>query len=158
VTNTLPDFKTALETTINGFVGAKFAGVGLVVSIDTFTSGVVATQAGVLRLTSNSPDQPNVTIRSAAANDFAAPMMFGIDNGGIEVARYSNMRPVPNGTFFSGLTFSECVLRSAAKRDDGCCLRRSSLAAPGTYRGEPGDATAGRRELCRFSRRAHWLA
>jgi uncharacterized protein len=107
VTNTLPEFKTALETVINGFVGAKFAGVGLVVSIDTFASAVVGTQAGVLRLTSNSPDHPNVTIRSAASNDFAAPFMLGIDNGGIEVARYSNMRPAPNGTFFSGLAFND---------------------------------------------------
>jgi phage tail sheath protein FI len=128
VTNTLPDFKTALETTINGFVGAKFAGVGLVVSIDTFASGVVATQAGVLRLTSNSPDQPNVTIRSAAANDFAAPMMLGIDNGGIEVARYSNMRPVPNGTFFSGLTFSDLTAGASGLNAFSAVLQNAMTA------------------------------
>lgn len=107
----LNDFRNALSLVINNAVSAKFAGVGLVVSIDNFATGIAATPAGgVLRLTSNSNDQPNVTIRSAASNDFAAPMMFGIDNGGIEVARYSNMRPVPNGTFFSGGNLNDLTL------------------------------------------------
>lgn len=107
---TLANFRTALELVINNAVSAKFAGVGLVVSIDNFATGGVDPAGGVLRLTSNSNDQPNVNIRSAGSNDFASAFMFGIDNGGIEVARFSNMRPVPNGTFFSGGNLNDFTL------------------------------------------------
>lgn len=58
--------------------------------------------ARVLRITSDVADFTRVTIRRAAADDFAGPMMFGLDQGGIEVARYSNMRPVYNGSVFVG--------------------------------------------------------
>ena len=38
----------------------------------------------------------------AASNDFAGPMMLGVEQGGIEVARYSNLRPVFTGTAYVG--------------------------------------------------------
>lgn len=56
----------------------------------------------VLRITSDFGDVSSVQIRRAPANDFATAMMFGLDQGGVEVARYSNMRPAPNGTVFVG--------------------------------------------------------
>ncbi len=58
--------------------------------------------ARVLRITSDSANFSRVTIRRATADDLAGPMMFGLDQGGIEVARYSNMRPVYNGSVFVG--------------------------------------------------------
>ena len=58
--------------------------------------------ARVLRITSASGDFSRVTIRRAATADLAGPMMFGLDQGGIEVVRYSNMRPVYNGAVFVG--------------------------------------------------------
>ncbi|MBV9210298.1 MAG: phage tail sheath family protein [Acidobacteria bacterium] len=36
----------------------------------------------------------------------ATLLMLGLDQGGIEVARYSNMRPAPNGSFYAGGTSS----------------------------------------------------
>ncbi len=42
----------------------------------------------------------SVRIRRAATGDYAGPMMFGIDQGGIEVNRYSGFRPVPTAAFF----------------------------------------------------------
>lgn len=56
----------------------------------------------VLRLTSDSGDKTSIRVRRAAANDFAGPMLLGTEQGGIEVARYSNLRPVPTGTVFMG--------------------------------------------------------
>lgn len=56
----------------------------------------------VLRITSDIADFSRVHIRRATVNDFAAPMMLGLDQGGIEVVRYSNMRPVYNGSVFVG--------------------------------------------------------
>ena len=60
-------------------------------------------RAVVPRVSSASTDPfAGVRIRRASANDFAVPMLFGIDQGGIEIARYSNMRPVFSGTAFVG--------------------------------------------------------
>ena len=108
--NNLANFRTGIEGVLNGAIAGKFAGVTVTIGVDNFATLGVDAAGGVLRITSNSDDQPNVTIRSAAANDMAAAMMFGIDNGGIEVARYANMRPVPNGTFFSGGNLNDPTL------------------------------------------------
>ena len=68
---------------------------------------IEADKVVVLRLTSATAAAPlpgpvSVQIRRAPANDFAGPMLLGIDQGGIEVARYSNMRPAFTGTAFAG--------------------------------------------------------
>ena len=57
----------------------------------------------VPRLTSTSATESSagVRIRRAPTNDFAGPMMLGVEQGGIEVARYSNMRPVFTGTAYA---------------------------------------------------------
>ncbi|MEN8128335.1 MAG: phage tail sheath subtilisin-like domain-containing protein [Planctomycetota bacterium] len=91
-----------IKNRIDAAIAPVLAGVTVTVSIDTFATPAPNPNGGVLRISADHNDGPNVTIRSASSNDFAAPMMFGIDNGGIEVARFSNMRPVPNGAFFSG--------------------------------------------------------
>jgi uncharacterized protein len=108
--NNLANFRTGIEGVLNGAIAGKFAGVTVSVSVDNFTPAGADPAGGVLRITSNSDDQPNVTIRSAAANDMAAAMMFGIDNGGIEVARYANMRPVANGTIFTGGNLNDLTI------------------------------------------------
>ena len=63
---------------------------------------IEANRVLVFRITSDSGDKTSVRIRRAAANDFAGPMLLGVEQGGIEVARYSNLRPVFNGTVFMG--------------------------------------------------------
>jgi phage tail sheath protein FI len=63
---------------------------------------IEANRVLVFRITSDSGDKTSVRIRRAAANDFAGPMLFGVEQGGIEVARYSNLRPAFNGTVFMG--------------------------------------------------------
>jgi phage tail sheath protein FI len=63
---------------------------------------IEANRVVVLRLTSASGDRTSVRVRRAGANDFAAPMLLGVEQGGIEVARYSNLRPVFTGTAFVG--------------------------------------------------------
>lgn len=63
---------------------------------------IEANKVVVLRLTSASGDRTSVRIRRATTNDFAGPMLLGVEQGGIEVARYSNLRPVFNGTVFVG--------------------------------------------------------
>lgn len=56
----------------------------------------------VLRILSDTPPQSSVRIRRSPVNDLAGPLMLGLDQGGIEVVRYSNFRPVPTATFLTG--------------------------------------------------------
>ena len=75
---------------------------GLQVTCNWRTSG----DFSALRIISNgtAPIQPNqrksVRVRRSTSQDFAVPMMLGLDQGGVEVARYSNYRPVPTAAYF----------------------------------------------------------
>lgn len=60
----------------------------------------------VLRITSDDDPKTSVHIRRALRNDLAGPLMLGLDQGGIEVFRFSNLRPRPNGLVFLGDTLS----------------------------------------------------
>lgn len=60
----------------------------------------------VLRITSDDDPKTSVHIRRAPRNDLAGPLMLGLDQGGIEVVRFSNLRPRPNGLVFLGDTSS----------------------------------------------------
>lgn len=62
---------------------------------------MLAGRTAVLRLSSNSSPFSNVTISRGNTNDISADLMFGVEAGGIEVGRYSNLRPAPNGLYFS---------------------------------------------------------
>jgi phage tail sheath protein FI len=91
-----------IQIKINSLVSDVMPGVTVTVSIETFSNTSANPRSGVLRIRSDSNDAPNVTIRSAASNDFAGPLMLGVDNGGLEVARFSNLRPVANATYYAG--------------------------------------------------------
>lgn len=56
----------------------------------------------VLRINSATGNNLSVRIRRASSNDLAAALMLGIDQGGVETTRYSNHRPIPTATFFTG--------------------------------------------------------
>lgn len=54
--------------------------------------------AQFLRVSAASGNHASVRVRRAAANDLAAALMFGADNGGIELSRWSNLRPAATGS------------------------------------------------------------
>ena len=56
----------------------------------------------VLRITSATEPFGQVEIRRPAERDAATPLMLGLDQGGVEVPRYSALRPAPTGTVFTG--------------------------------------------------------
>jgi phage tail sheath protein FI len=74
------------------------------VEVSCSWDGLGSSDFSVLRLTPTDPSSTGIRIRRARQNDLAGPMMFGISQGGIEVTRYSNLRPVPNGIVFMGNT------------------------------------------------------
>ena len=89
----------AMETRLTSVMTTQLGDAvpGLAVGC-TFTPGTTSPSA--LRITATSGKTRSVRIRRSADKDFAVPMMLGLDQGGVEVVRYSNFRPVPTAAFF----------------------------------------------------------
>ncbi|HVZ41845.1 MAG TPA: phage tail sheath subtilisin-like domain-containing protein [Candidatus Kapabacteria bacterium] len=93
----LGDAATAVQTAINNQLSPAAA----------VTVTWVASPGGTLnalRITANSGKKRSVRIRRASSADFTVPALMGLDQGGIEVTRFSELRPVPNAAFFSDVT------------------------------------------------------
>jgi phage tail sheath protein FI len=88
---------TELETRINAALGALVPARAVAVTID---QAVDADNQFFLRLTADTPggDNATVRVRRAAANDLAAALLLGAENGGVEMARRSDFRPAPTGS------------------------------------------------------------
>jgi phage tail sheath protein FI len=54
-----------------------------------------------LRITSSGTLKSSVQVKPATSSDIAQALMLGVNQGGIEVARYSDLRPIPNGICFA---------------------------------------------------------
>lgn len=81
-----------LQTRINNALAALVPAPTVAVSIrDDEASGQF------LRLTASSGNKANVRVRRSASNDLAAALMFGAENGGLELSRWSNFRPAASG-------------------------------------------------------------
>lgn len=93
------DISDEIEAAINTDLGAVVAGLQVACRWDALGAGA---NQQVLRITSASGDGSGVQVRMAQTNDLASPMMLGLDQGGIEVARYSNLRPVFTGSAYMG--------------------------------------------------------
>ncbi len=85
---------------VNPSISAAVPGVSVACRFDQV--GPAGINAKVLRITAVGGNISSVRIRRATTSDFAGPMMLGLDQGGVEVVRYSNMRPVYNGSVFVG--------------------------------------------------------
>ena len=95
------DIQTQVQERINTQLNTYPETIGLSVTcgLDVVTVGE---DIVVLRITSNTDPNTSVRVRRAIKNDLAGPLMLGIDQGGIEVTRYSELRPVPTATMFTG--------------------------------------------------------
>ena len=58
-------------------------------------------RSGGSGITAANGDRISVRVRSAGSNDIAAALMLGIEQGGIELTRYSNFRPAPTATLLA---------------------------------------------------------
>jgi phage tail sheath protein FI len=90
----LADMQTRLQQVVNDQLNA--AVTGLSVTANFQTTGNFST----LRLTAASGARRSVRVThtSDPTKDFASAALFGIDQGGIEPARYSDFRPAPTGS------------------------------------------------------------
>lgn len=92
-----------LEGFINAYAPLQAAVPGAAVTVSW---NPVGANARVMRITSNfsstAGDRTGVRVGRAPSGDLAGFLMLGLDQGGIEVARYSNLRPVFTGSLFVG--------------------------------------------------------
>lgn len=90
--------KATLATEIKNRIEGQFAtvhgiaGVNINVSFEDALAGGTATQ---LRIASSTGG--DIYIRPAGIGDLAVPLMFGTEQGGLEIASHSGRRPAPNG-------------------------------------------------------------
>ena len=88
---------TEIQSRINSQLGAVAPGVTVGVSFETVHGTVT-----VMRITSNAAaPQSAVRVRRASSNDLAAPLMLGLDQGGVEPTKYGAIRPAPSATLFT---------------------------------------------------------
>ena len=97
----VPDDVTGLLIPLAAHINAQLAAVDATLNV-SLTWDTLATRTIVLQITSNITPFSNVTITRGVSNDISSSLMLGIEQGGIEVGRYSNLRPVPNGSYFLG--------------------------------------------------------
>jgi hypothetical protein len=98
-----PQMAARIQQVVNQQINAVLPGVSIACSWPT-------ANFSALRFTSDSggpapsavseSQRTGVHIRRSATDDLAGPMMLGLDQGGIEVGRYSGFRPVPTASFF----------------------------------------------------------
>jgi phage tail sheath protein FI len=109
----LVNLKNYVETQINQALGAA-SGTSVTLSVDPSPGGA---PIFFLRVTSSGTKKTNVAVTRAASNDLASLLMAGVDQGGIEVPRFSDLRPAPNGISFTGDTATVMTDLAAATVD-----------------------------------------
>jgi hypothetical protein len=97
---TFANLQNYVQTQINQALGAA-SGTSVTLSVDQSAG---ANPVYFLRLTSAGAQKSSVAVTRAASNDLASILMAGVDQGGIEVPRFSDLRPAPNGISFTGDT------------------------------------------------------
>jgi len=93
----LTDMSGRIEDVINEQLNASISGLNVL--CEFITSGSVT----ALRVTADSGNKKSVHIRRASSKDLSGPLMFGLDQGGIEPVRYSDFRPVPTALIFNSV-------------------------------------------------------
>ncbi|HEY1218700.1 MAG: phage tail sheath C-terminal domain-containing protein [Bryobacteraceae bacterium] len=113
VNTSFANLQTYVQNQINNALGAS-SNTSVALSEDASPG---ATPVYFLRLTSTGTLKSSVAVTRAASNDLASILMAGVDQGGIEVPRFSDLRPAPNGITFTGDTATVMTELAAANVD-----------------------------------------
>ena len=97
VSVTFANLQTYVQNQINNALGAA-SNTSVTLEADA-TPGAAAIY--FLRLTSSGTLKTSVAVTRGTSNDLASILMAGVDQGGIEIPKYSDLRPAPNGTSFT---------------------------------------------------------
>ena len=147
---TFPNLVAYVQNQIDTALGLA-SGTSVTLSADP-SPGV--TPIYFLRLISSGAKKTSVAVSRGASNDLAAILMAGVDQGGIEVPRFSDLRPAPNGITFTGDTWTVMTDLAAATVDQASQITVAghviplNLGTAGTafYKGASGTDFDGIRE------------
>lgn len=90
-----------IRAEITSKINTALLGLSPAPTVSVLIASAGANIGRLLGITAANGDQSSVRVRSAAANDIAAALMLGVDQGGVEPTRYSNFRPAPTATFLA---------------------------------------------------------
>ncbi|MGB5454223.1 MAG: phage tail sheath C-terminal domain-containing protein [Sedimenticolaceae bacterium] len=89
---TLAQIRDRFQTRINAALDTVSPIANVVVTTDTGSNFLTFTADGA------GSSLASVHVRRASSRDIAAALMLGVDQGGVEMTRYSNYRPVPTAS------------------------------------------------------------
>ncbi len=92
--------QAAMEGEITGRINTALGGLSPVPTV-AVTIEAAGAMGRVLRITATNGNVSSVRVTSSPTNDLAASLMLGVNQGGVEPARYSNFRPAPNATILT---------------------------------------------------------
>ena len=93
----VPATAALINGAIKGLIDTALGSLSTPATV-TVTLQSVANVGQLLSVQAADGTQTNVRVKRSSANDIAAAIMFGVDQGGVEFARYSNFRPMATGT------------------------------------------------------------
>lgn len=102
-----PDFLGDIATNIATKINDALASLSPAPRVTVSISDPILNFGRMLTITAGDPTVPadapwsSVRIRRAATNDIAAALMLGVDQGGIEAPRWSNLRPAPTASILN---------------------------------------------------------
>ena len=97
VSNAVANLPGEIESVINNSLPA---GASVTVTMETGPEGPSGQDNETSVLLQIASDNGNVRIEPSAMGDLAKALMMGSAQGGLEVAKYANVRPAPNGIVF----------------------------------------------------------
>jgi phage tail sheath protein FI len=94
----LPATIAGIEGNIASKINAMLAGLSPAPTVSVALSSVIAGFGRFISITSTNGNESAVSVRRASVNDIAGALMLGVDQGGIELPRWSNFRPTPSAS------------------------------------------------------------
>jgi len=96
----IPATEAAIATAIQDLIDGALGSLSTPATV-TVTFQNVANVGNLLTIEAADGTQASVRVKRSSANDIAAALMLGADQGGVEFSRYSNFRPMATGTLIA---------------------------------------------------------
>ncbi len=94
----LPATINGIETNLAGKINDMLASLSPAPTVSVSLSGAIAGYGRYFDITATNGNESAVRVRRSSANDIAGALMLGVDQGGVELPRWSNFRPAPTAS------------------------------------------------------------
>ncbi len=94
----LPATIAGIEGNIASKINAMLASLSPAPTVSVLLSSPILGFGRFLSITSTNGNESAVQVRRASTNDISGALMLGVDQGGVELPRWSNFRPTPSAS------------------------------------------------------------